>query len=108
MAIADRHREQQRHERGEQRAPDQVARAELIGDRVPLVGGDEVQPERLDARPRLVHDLIDDRTMISTSKTPRPRQRACPARQTAAAGGDAEGLWGSFGAMVRVSRGVKE
>ena len=50
IAIANGTAMMQRDERGHRRAPDQVARAELVGDRVPLVEVMKPEPERRDAR----------------------------------------------------------
>ena len=63
QADRDRERrgEQDRAERRDDGADDQVARAELVHDRVPLVVPEEREVEDLDRRPRAVGDAPDDR-----------------------------------------------
>src|SRR5262249_48388093 len=57
----DRRRQEQREERGVQRAPDERPRAELAGDGIPDVVHPESQPEPRDRELRLTHQLDADR-----------------------------------------------
>ncbi len=52
MQQADRNRDQHGDERGHQRAVDRRQRAELLGDRIPALGHDEAEAERLQRRQR--------------------------------------------------------
>src|SRR5262249_3994925 len=60
-AERDRRRDKQRDDRRIQRAPDERQRAELPGHGIPDLGAPEREPELLNRRHRLAHELIPDR-----------------------------------------------